>query len=222
MRELWYRRIAQCVEDVYAGAPLCKFPEDLRVYEHLLWETRPQVVIEIGAYGGGSALWFRDRLRCLEAYGRVTAPLVVTVELEPARTIDALDAADPQWRSSIHLVEGDVCDPATAERVAQIVPPGAAALVVEDSAHVYDTTRAALANFSRFVQPGGYFVVEDGCVDVEALRLHPDWPRGVLPALDEWLQTEPGQAFGVRRDLELYGLTCNPHGYLQRLQPITG
>ena len=63
VRQMWMSRIYQCVRDVYAGAPICKFPEDPRVYEHLLWAASPQIVIEIGAYGGGSALWFRDRLR---------------------------------------------------------------------------------------------------------------------------------------------------------------
>lgn len=210
-------RIYQCVRDVYAGAPLCKFPEDLRVYEHLLWATSPQVVIEIGAYGGGSALWFRDRLHTLATYGRVTDPFVVSVELEPSPTIARLDAADQDWRSSIHLIGGDVCDPVTAQRVAEIVPPDAPALVVEDSAHLYNTTWAALTHFSPFVQLGGYFVVEDGSVDIEELRLDDGWPRGVLPALHDWLATETGQAFRVRRDFELYGLTCNPEGFLQRV-----
>jgi len=40
------------------------------------------------------------------------------------------------------------------------------------------------------VAPGGFKVVEDGCVDDDWLRL-PDWPRGVLPALEDWLRTPP-------------------------------
>lgn len=217
VRQLWMSRIYQCVRDVYAGAPICKFPEDLRVYEHLLWAASPQIVIEIGAYGGGSALWFRDRLRTLATYGRVSDPFVVSIELEPSQTVAKLDAADRDWRSSIHLIAGDVCDPMTAQRVAEIVPVDAPALVVEDSAHFYETTWAALTHFSRFVHPGGYFVVEDGSVDIEELRLYDTLPRGVLPALHDWLDTEAGQDFRVRRDFELYGLTCNPEGFLQRI-----
>ncbi len=56
----------------------------------------------------------------------------------------------------------------------------------------------------------------DGCVDIEELRLAPGWPRGVLPALHDWLETPEGHAFDVRRDLELYGLSCHPQGFLQR------
>jgi cephalosporin hydroxylase len=188
------------------------------VYEHLLWDAAPQVVIEIGAYGGGSALWFRDRLRTLESYGRVSNPFVVSVELDPSQALAALDAADPDWRSSIQVIEGDVRDPATAERVAEAVHPGTPAFVVEDSAHVYETTHAALTNLSGFVEPGGYFVVEDGSVDIEELRPHDGWPRGVLPAIRDWMKTEVGSAFRIRRDLELYGLTCNPQGFLQRVR----
>lgn len=217
VRQLWMSRLHQAVQDVYANVPLCKFPEDLRAYEHLLWGSSPRVVIEIGAYGGGSALWFRDRLRTLASYGRVVAPFVVSIEVEPSRTTEALDAADPEWRSSIHLIAGDVRDPATAAHVADIVPAGTPTLVTEDSAHVYETTWAALANFSKFVQPGGFFVVEDGCVDIEELRPGDNWPRGVLPAVRDWLATEAGQAFRVRRDVEFYGLTTIPEGFLQRI-----
>lgn len=88
--------------------------------------------------------------------------------------------------------------------------------MVEDSAHTRFTTTAALRGFSRFVSPGSFFVVEDGCVDVEAMRVSDDWPRGVLPALHDWLETPAGAEFVVRRDLELYGISCHPRGYLQR------
>jgi cephalosporin hydroxylase len=218
VRQLWMSRLDQHAHDVYAGLRLCKFPEDLRVYEHLLWSSAPRVVIEIGGYGGGSALWFRDRLRTLESYGRVADPFVVSVDIDPSRTTEALESADPQWRSTIHVIDGDVRDPSTAARVADLVPEGTPTLVSEDSAHTYETTWAALINFSRFVQPEGYFVVEDGCVDVEILRLYDTFPRGVLPALHDWLATDHGQAFRIRRDLELYGLTTDLEGFLQRMR----
>jgi hypothetical protein len=40
----------------------------------------------------------------------------------------------------------------------------------------------------------------------------------VLPALSDWLATEQGSAFTIRDDLELYGLSCHPSGFLQRAQ----
>jgi cephalosporin hydroxylase len=215
LREYWLARVAQHTKDSYAGVPLSKFPEDLRVYEHLLWEDRADTVIEIGTQAGGSALWFRDRLETAYRYGRIARPPhVISVDVDHAGARRELDGADAGWADAITLVEGDVRDPATATTVAELVGESARCLVVEDSAHEYDTTTAALTGFARFVPPQGYFVVEDGCVDVEELRLDPAWPRGVLPAVHDWLTTEPG--FHVRRDLELYGVSCHPEGFLQR------
>jgi cephalosporin hydroxylase len=113
------------------------------------------------------------------------------------------------------LIGGDVTDPELPMRVEKLLRPDDRCLVIEDSAHEYDTTLAALRGFARFVSPGGFFVVEDGCVDVDEMRIE-GWPRGVLPALHEWLESEDGAGFTQRRDLELYGITCHPEGFLQR------
>lgn len=215
LRSYWLDRAAQHTHDSYGGIPLAKFPEDLRVYEHLLWADRPSVVIEIGAHCGASALWFRDRLRTLAAYGLISEFHVVTIDIEVDNARQHLDRADSNWEESISLVPGDVCDENLPARIAELLPD-ARCLVVEDSAHIYSTTMAALAGFSRFVSPGGFFVVEDGCVDIDMMRLEEGWPRGVLPAVADWLTSPAGEGFGARRDLELYGMTCHPGGVLQR------
>jgi len=200
------------VHDSYAGAPMTKFPEDLRVYEHLLWLDGPDTVIELGTQAGGSALWFRDRLAAMHDYGRIArAPTVISVDIAQDGPRSMLERRGNA--AGITLVAGDLADARVAERVAALV--GARFFVVEDSAHTYQTTRAALENYAGFVAPGGFLVVEDGCVDDEDLRF-PEWPRGVRPALDEWLSGAAGEQFTVRRDLELYGITCHPSGFLQR------
>jgi len=220
VRSYWRDRIRQHTSDVYADLGLSKLPEDLRTYEHLLWADRPDTVIEIGTQHGASALWFRDRLRTLERYGLIAEPRVVTVDIDQSGARANLARVDPGYADSIHLIEADVRQPEVVDRVGALV--GKRCLVVEDSAHEYDTTFAALAAFARFVPPDGYLIVEDGSVDIEALRIADDWPRGVLPALRDWLATDEGRNFELRRDLELYGITSHPSGYLQRrAEPIS-
>jgi cephalosporin hydroxylase len=203
-------------EDSYAGIPMTKCPEDLLVCEHLLWESAPSIVIELSTDEGGSALCFRDRLLTLQQYGRVSEPHVITIDIETGGAKRRLAAVDPDYARTITLIEADVTDNALPGRVAELVPPDAGCMVVEDSAHVYDTTQAALYGFARFVPPGGFLVVEDGCVDIEKLRYMQSWPRGVLPALDRWLSTSEASSFIRRRDLERYVVTCHPQGFLQR------
>src|SRR5262249_43955706 len=132
----WGTRVAQHMRDTYLGVPLLKFPEDLRVYEDILWDTQTNVVIEIGSHSGGSALWFRDRLRTFEAYGRISNPCVISIDLdiEPAR--QAVAAVDTTF-ALLRLIEGDVLDESLPYLVETYLPPHAACLVVDDSAHTY-------------------------------------------------------------------------------------
>jgi cephalosporin hydroxylase len=214
--EFWRRRIHQHLTEYYAGIRLSKFPEDLRVVEQLLFAQRPDVVIEIGTQFGASALWIADRLASLTRYGGPADPLVVTIDIDTRAARVALDRADPAWRDRIVLIESDVCSSALPELVKEHLGGRTNCMVIEDGAHTYETTAAALTGFSRFVPAGGYLVVEDGIVDVEALRLLPDWPRGVHQAIAEFMASPLGSEFVRRPDLETYGLTSHPGGYLQR------
>ncbi len=224
LRRYYKRRTVQSAQDWYAGVRMAKFPEDLRAYEHLLWQDRVDTVIELGAAFGGSALWFRDRMRAMEHYGRIAAPSrVISIDVDVDRPRALLDEADRSWEERITLVAGDVRDPELPKAVGRLVADGARVLVVEDSAHVYETTMGALKGFARFVGVGGYFVVEDGFVDIPEMVPGEEFgwsqgPTGVLPALEDWLRTRQGKRFTVRRDLELYGLTSHPSGFLQRIK----
>jgi cephalosporin hydroxylase len=219
VQEYWRDRLVQHTSDVYMGVPLSKFPEDLRVYEHLLGLQKPDVVVELGSQYGASTLWFRDRLRTLSQYGLVGPdPQVICVDIDTSHTRANLERVDPDHASSITVIEGDVCDPAIRAQVGSLIAPGANVWVIEDSAHIYSTTHAALELYHDLVPVGGFFVIEDGVVDVEGLRIDPHWVRGVLPALHVWLSTPQGSAFEVRRDLEIYGVSCHPTGFLQRVR----
>jgi len=215
-KRYWDDRVRQHTQDSYAGVGLAKFPEDLRAYEHIMWSTRPNVVIEIGTSFGASALWFRDRLRWLEAYGRIEGGRVVSVDLEIDEARGLMSQADPRFEETITLIAGDVLDPELPEQVERQLPAEARCLVVEDSAHVYETTMAALVGFARFVPRDGFFVVEDGYVDIEERRIAPELPRGVLPAVRDWLGSDAGRDFQVERDAELYGVSSHPEGFLRR------
>lgn len=217
LASFWRRRMVLSMFDSYAGLPLVKLPEDLRAYEHLLWLDAPDVVVEIGTLGGGSAVWFRDRLELLRLHGRIAGPgLVISVDNDLSVARDEIGRAGVDVRG-IELVEHDVLTPGLREAIEAHVPEGARVLVVEDGAHRGDTTAAALDALAGIVPPGGYLVVEDGCVDVPWMRVQRSWPRGVLPAVEAFLAGEAGRAFRRRPDLEIYGLTTNVGGYLQRV-----
>jgi cephalosporin hydroxylase len=108
-------------------------------------------------------------------------------------------------------VQADIRDSDLPDRVAALLPADARPFIVEDTAHTYETTTAALDGFSRLVPEGGYFVVEDAVVDIDELRMLEEWPRGVRQALDDWLARNPR----FSRVPAPYIVTCHPGGFLR-------
>ena len=51
--------------------------------QQLLWEVKPQTVIEIGAYMGGSALWVADMLKMFGIKSRVLSMDIDLSLLDP-------------------------------------------------------------------------------------------------------------------------------------------
>jgi cephalosporin hydroxylase len=217
--DYYHKRLFLHMDEMYAGIRMRKFPEDLRVYEELLWECRIDVVLELGLGHGGSALWFRDRLRTLAMYGRSRHGLVIAVDRDTAAGRHHLEIADPAFEAEIRLVQSDVRDPAVVSKVERHLPADARVLVIDDSAHRYDTTMATLRFFSPIVPVGGFIVIEDGHRDFPEM-MPPNFPgvaQGVTTAIDEWLATEEGARFVLRRDKERYIVTSSPRGFLQRV-----
>ena len=198
--DLWRQRLQHHTQDTpYRGRALTKFPEDLRIYQTLIEQSQPEVIIEIGTFQGGSALWFADQLRALTPGG-----LVITIDINDTPPLD-----DPD----IIAIVGDATNPDTYDLVAELVG-GRRCMVIEDSAHTYPVTTAVLRLYPELVTPGQWLVVEDGVIDIDELRL-PHWPRGVTPAIEEFLKTPTGQKF-TRHFIDRYVLTCHPGGWLQR------
>jgi cephalosporin hydroxylase len=221
LASLWRWRIELHARDTYAGVPISKFPEDLRTYEQIIWERAPRVVVEIGVQFGGSTLWLRDRLFDFQRYRAGPAPLVVAVDVDLARARESFDALPPEGRAGIELLEGDVRDDAVIATIRDMVPAGAETLVIEDAQHDAETTLAALNGLAPLVRAGGYYMVEDTCVDIDRLRVFDAWPRGAGLALNEWLATDPlGRRFRRRPEMQPYGLTCHPGGLIQRLADL--
>ena len=216
-RHFWLARARQHTTDSYAGVRMAKFPEDLRTYEHLLWQMRANVVIEIGTRFGGSALWFRDRLRTMRAYGRIACLSRRFDRYRPEGGGRGCLRRRSRLRRDDHLPGGGRSGPSAAGAGCTAASAGRAVLRRRGFRPCLRDDLRRAAGFARFVPTGGYLVVEDGCVDVEEMRLNDSWPRGVLPAVADWLASTDGEDFRVRRDLELYGMTCHPGGFLQRM-----
>lgn len=196
--EKMQRRIME--DTVYFGVKTLKNPLDFWIYQEIIFQARPDFIIEIGNYQGGSTLALAHLCDNLKK-GRVLA-IDVSHESIPREV-----ARHPR----ITLIEGDACG--SFNEVSRIVGRDATVLIIEDSSHTYENTLAVLETYSVLVKPGGYFIVEDSICH-HGLPVGPD--PGPYEAIEAFLKSHPD--YESDREKESFFITWNPRGYLRKRQ----
>ena len=184
----------------WMGLPAWKNVLDTWVYQEILHEVRPEIVIEIGNAHGGSTLYLANLLDLIGA-GEVIA-------------VD-IDHAQFQARHQrIHTVTGDSAAPGVLARVEELAR-GRQGVVIHDGDHSREHVLADLRAYARFVQPGGYFIVEDTIIDLFRAGDGLGNVNGPLPAVEQFVQED--LRFKIDPEREKFLLTYNPRGYLKRV-----
>ena len=173
----------------WKGLPIWKNPVDLIVYQMIAHEVGPTVVIETGTHLGGSAAFWRD----------VTGGRVITIDIDQRCLW-----SDP----AIVALEGTSTDPEILKLVSSYVGRHDRVLVNLDSTHRYAHVLDELWNFSPFVTPGSYVIVEDGIDDIRYQR------NGPRRACLDWVAEHP--EFAIDKSREVPGFTNCPDGFLRR------
>ncbi|MCS7213505.1 MAG: cephalosporin hydroxylase family protein [Candidatus Calescibacterium sp.] len=184
--------------NTWFGVKTQKHPYDFWIYQEILWCLRPDYVIEIGNYMGGSTLALAHICDLL-GKGKI-----IGIDINQ-KNIPSQVREHPR----ITLMEGDACD--LFEKVKNIVGDSFC-IVIEDSSHTYDNTLKILRLYSQIVKPGGYIIIEDS-ICWHGLSLGP-FP-GPYEAIEVFLQEN--KDFEIDRDLE-FPITWNPKGYLLRIR----
>ncbi len=185
----------------WMGVPTLKSALDAWVYQEILHELKPEVVVEIGSWAGGSTLYFAHLLDIL-GHGRV-----VSVDIDRSH----------YWvrHPRIDEITGDSGSPDVIAAVARLCA-GKSGLVVHDGGHGREQVLRDLHAYSAFVSHGSYLIVEDGLSDVFVPgRGIGKAKGGPLLAVEEFLKTRTD--FVADRARERYLITYNPKGYLKRV-----
>jgi cephalosporin hydroxylase len=182
----------------YRGVTTWKCPLDLWVYQELIHDLRPDLIVETGTAYGGSALYLADLCETI-GNGRVV-------------TIDIRDRAGEVEHGRLTKLIGSSADPALREQVTNAFPTEGPVLVILDSDHSADHVRAELDLWSDLVTPGSYLIVED--TNINGHPVFPGFGPGPAEAIDVFLAGRTD--FVVDRTPEKLMLTWNPGGFLRR------
>jgi cephalosporin hydroxylase len=218
--DLWHRQVIQHHRESYRGVELAKFPQDLWSYEKLIDLAQPEVILEIGINEGGFTRWLHDRLFLAQSFNTAPQPrTVIGIDIDidkPKRNLVKL-LNNPVEEVNLELFQCNLLNAKSLQdakaKIVDIVG-NRSLLIIEDSGHSYDTTKASLDTFPPLLKSGEWLVVEDTCVDIEALREIPSWPRGALSATNDFLASN--DAFERTNFNHTYEITCHPYGFLRK------
>lgn len=182
----------------FLGVPTWKSPLDLWVYQELLWELRPGLIVETGTAHGGSALYL--------------ATLCETIGSGQVVSIDIGEWPDRPAHPRLTYVVASSTDPQVVAQVAERARTAGAVLVVLDSDHSRDHVLAELRAYAPLVTPGSYLVVED--TNVNGHPVYEAFGPGPMEAVQDFLKERDD--FEVDRSREKFLLTFNPGGWLRR------
>lgn len=182
------------------GVPVFKCPIDLWIYQEILCQTRPDIIIETGTLAGGSALFLAMMCQLLGS-GRVVTIDIKARDVRPEHPL-------------ITYVTGDSVATDIVQRVSDSRQSGNRVMVILDSDHAAQHVLAELDAYAPLVTPDCYLVVED-----TNLNGHPvgsSHGPGPWEAVEKWLPDHP--EFEQDLDIERrHVISFNPRGYLRRL-----
>ena len=183
----------------WLGAQALKNPLDLWVYQEIVVETRPELIVETGTYRGGSAFFLASVCDLLGS-GEI-----VSIDIEPVRD------DYPSHPRITYLGGRSSTDPDVVADVRSRAE-GKRTLVILDSDHSQAHVEAELAEYAGLVPVGGYVIVEDSNIG----QIRKDLLPGPLEAIETFLAAT--DAFEIDRSREKFLITFNPSGYLRRVR----
>lgn len=172
---------------LWRGVPVLKMPTDLIIYEQVIWEKKPDIIIDIGTKFGGSALFYQDMLDMVGAGGKV-----ITIDKYPMKK---------NKDSRITYLEKGSTDAEVLGKVKELVK-GKTVMVVIDGDHRRPQVKRELVAYSQIATSGQYVVVEDCYSKVATLSGPGEAKDWFLSRSDKLKQTDLDKQFliGFCRD----------------------
>ncbi len=197
----------------WMGRPIIQYPQDMIAMQEIVWNVRPDLIVETGIAHGGSLVYYAS---LCELIGHGT---VLGVDIDIRSHNRAAIEAHPMAKR-ISMIEGSSIDPDIVRRVHEAARDSRV-LVVLDSMHTHDHVVAELDAYAGLVSVGSYCVVYDTVVEDLPAGLYPDrpWDVGNNPktAVTEFLQRD--DRFEIDADIEArLQITVGPGGYLRRVR----
>jgi cephalosporin hydroxylase len=195
----------------WLGMPIVQLPTDVFAIQEIVWEEKPDIIIETGIAWGGSLIFYASLLQLL-GKGEV-----VGVDLNLMDHVTAQIMSYP-FSHRIHAYKGSSTDPGIVEKIKAHVKPEHSVMLVLDSNHTHEHVLAELDLYAPLVTKGQFVIVCDTYIEESPPQIHRQrpWAPGNNPrtAIMSYLK----KVDRFQEDRYIYGkslMSLMPNGYLR-------
>jgi cephalosporin hydroxylase len=214
----------------WMGRPVIQYPQDIVAMQELIWQVKPDLIIETGIAHGGSLIFSASQLALLDMCDaiergsrfdpRISERKVIGLDID-IRPHNRRAIEEHPMASRIHMIEGSSVEPAIVDEVKCLAQGYRRVLVCLDSNHTHEHVLAELEAYAPLASVGSYCVVFDTVVEDLPRELCGDrpWGPGNNPktAVRQYLASHP--EFEVDRTVQdKLLITVAPDGYLKRVR----
>jgi cephalosporin hydroxylase len=202
----------------WLGRPIIQYPQDILAMQEIIWQVKPDLIIETGIAHGGSLIFSASMLELNAICGGPQNARVLGIDIDiRAHNREAIEAHPMHKR--ISMLQGSSIDPEMIAAVKGFAGPYKNILVCLDSNHTHDHVLAELKAYAPLVTPGSYCVVFDTVIEYMPEEASADrpWGKGNNPmtAVDAFLKDHPEFETDEMVDAKLM-ISVAPRGYLKR------
>ena len=212
------------------GRPIIQYPQDMIAMQELIWQIKPDLIIETGIAHGGSLIMSAAMLAMLDyceaaENGRALDPknstrkvlgLDIDIREHNRKAIEAHPMAH-----LIKMIQGNSVAVEIIDQVRAFAKNYSRILVALDSNHTHDHVLAELNAYAPLVTNGSYCVVFDTIIEDMPAGSFPDrpWEKGNNPKTAVWEYLKSHPEFEIDKSIENKLLiTVAPDGFLKRIR----
>jgi len=204
----------------WLGRPLIQIPQDLQAFQEIIWEVKPDLIIETGIAHGGSLIFSASMIALLEYCGEIEKGDVLGLDID-IREHNKKAIEEHPLAKKITMYQGSSIDNEIVNKVKEFAKYKKRILLFLDSNHTHEHVLEELKAYAPLVSVGSYCIVGDtGIEDIEQdLIVDRTWCKGNSPksALREYLKTNDDFIIDKYYETKIL-VTGSPDGYLKRVK----
>jgi len=214
----------------WMGRPIIQVPQDMVAMQEIIWQVKPDLIVETGIAHGGSLILNASMLALLDMCDAIetgssfdpslSKRKVLGVDIDiRAHNREAIEVHP--MASRIQMIQGSSIAPKIIKQVRDAAAGYQKILISLDSNHTHEHVLAELQAYADLTSVGSYCVVFDTLVENLPAEFFPDrpWGPGDSPKTAVWEFLKSNQDFEIDSDMHnKLQITVAPDGYLKRVR----